>query len=99
MKKLIITTILIAFTFASFAQCEDYFLSMSCRPTSKETKNMNISSQSKSAYVLARETYSFHFMLFRKMDYKIIFCSPKKFYPLHFVLKNRNTGEVLFDNK
>ena len=33
------------------------------------------------------------------MDYRIIFCSPEKFYPVHYVLKNRDTGEVLFDNK
>lgn len=99
MKKLIVSTILVASTFISFAQCEDYFLSMYCRPSPQEAKDMNLSSQSKSAYVLARQTYSFKFMLFSKMDYRIIFCSPEKFYPIHYVLKNRETGEVLFDNK
>lgn len=99
MKKIIISVALIIASVVSYAQCDEYYLSLHCRPTPQEAKDMNLSSQSRSAYVLARETYTFQFILFRKMDYRIIFCSTEKFYPVHYVLKNRNTGEVLFDNK
>lgn len=99
MKKLFLLSILIASTFASLAQCDDYHLSLYCRPSPQEAKDMTLSSQSKSAYVIARQTYKFEFMLFRRMDYRIIFCSPEKFYPIHYVLKDRNTGVVLFDNQ
>lgn len=99
MKKIIIPVALIFASVISYAQCDEYYLSLHCRPTPQEAKDMNLSSQSRSAYVLARETYTFQFILFRKMDYRIIFCSAEKFYPVHYVLKNRNTGEVLFDNK
>lgn len=99
MKKLILAIILATSFLFSKAQCDEYFLSLHCRPTPQEAKDMYLSSQSKSAYVLAYETYKFNFMLFSRMDYRIIFCSKEKFYPIHYVLKNKNTGEILFDNK
>jgi hypothetical protein len=99
MRTIIITITLLATSIIAFSQCDNYYLGLRCRPTPQEAVDMKLSSQSKSAYIEAYQTYTFHMVFFGKMDYKVIFCSKDKFYPVHFILTNRNTGEVLFDNK
>lgn len=63
-----------------------------------EAKDMILSSQSTSAYLEAYKTYTFNLVFFGKMDYKVIFCSKDKFYPVHYILTNKTTGVVLYDN-
>ena len=99
MKNILLIVIVLAAKTVTFAQCYEYYLSYHCRPTPFEAKDMNLSSQSKSAYIEAYKTYSFQMTLFRKMDYRIIFCAVERFYPVHYVLKDKNTGMVLFDNQ
>lgn len=60
---------------------------------------MILSSQSRGAELEAGQTYTFRMTFFRNMDYRIIFCTTPKFYPIHFVIREKETGKVLFDNK
>lgn len=60
---------------------------------------MILSSQSRGAKLEAGQTYTFRMTFFRNMDYRIIFCTSPKFYPIHFVIREKDTGNVLFDNK
>ena len=80
-------------------RCDEYHLSLSCRPSPQEAKDMILSSQSRSAELEAYKTYNFNMTFFRDMDYRIIFCTNRRFYPIHFVITEQETGNVFYDNK
>lgn len=90
---------LLLVTSGASAQCVDYHLSFNCRPSPQEAKDMILSSQSKSVYLEAQRPYKFQMTLFGNMDYKIIFCAQRKFYPIHYTITEKETGLILFDNK
>jgi hypothetical protein len=81
-----------------YSQCDNFHNSSFCLPNAREMEDMIISSQSKSGYLEARRKQSFQMTLFGKMDYKILFCANKKFFPIHFVLTEKETGIVIYDN-
>ena len=100
MKKLILTYFLLFLGIFSFAQrCDTYYTSYNCRPSPQEAKDMILSSQSKGVELEAYKTYTFRMTLFRNMDYRIIFCTQRKFLPIHYVIKEAETGNILYDNK
>lgn len=85
---------------STFSQrCDEYHISLRCKPSPQEAKDMVLSSQSRSAELEAQKTYTFNMTFFRDMDYRIIFCTKSKFYPIHYVITENETGIVLFDNK
>lgn len=100
MKKLILLSLLTIWASTTYSQrCDDYHLGVKCRPSPQEAKDMVISSQSRSAELEARKTYSFDMTFFRNMDYRVIFCADRKFYPIYYVITEKETGIVLFDNQ
>jgi hypothetical protein len=99
MKNWIITLGIVLTAFSAFSQCETYYNKINCRPSPQEAKDMVLSSQSKGVMLEAQQTYTFQITLFRNMDYRIIFCAPRKFLPIHYVLTEKESGSVLFDNK
>lgn len=99
MKPLIITIAALLFSLAGYSQCDDYHNKVSCRPSAQEAKDMILSSQSKSSYLEANKTYKFQMTLFGNMDYRIIFCTERKFYPIHYVITEKDTGIPLYDNE
>ncbi|MDX9770947.1 MAG: hypothetical protein RBT19_11330 [Tenuifilaceae bacterium] len=99
MKPFIITITALLFSMASYSQCDEYYNRISCRPSPQEAKDMILSSQSKSSYLEARKTYKFQMTLFGNMDYRIIFCTERKFYPIHYVITEKDTGIPLYDNE
>jgi hypothetical protein len=98
-KQFIIQILFLLLAKAAFAQCNNYHLSYNCRPSPSEAKDMYLSSQSRSVYLEAQVPYKFQMTLFGKMDYKIIFCAEKKFYPIHYTITEKATGKIFFDNK
>ena len=60
---------------------------------------MTFSSQSKSSYLEANKTYKFQMTLFGNMDYRIMFCTERKFYPIHYIITEKDTGIQLYDNE
>lgn len=99
MKPFIITIIALMYSLTGYSQCDEYYNRISCRPSPQEAKDMILSSQSKSSYLEARKTYKFQMTLFGNMDYRIIFCTERKFYPIHFVITEKDTGIPLYDNE
>jgi hypothetical protein len=100
MKKLLLIGLFVCLGSLTYAQrCDTYYTSYSCRPSPQEAKDMILSSQSRGAELEANKTYSFRVTFFRNMDYRLIFCAPQKFYPIHYVIKDAEEGNVLFDNK
>ena len=98
MKKLIFLIFCVFAVQFSFAQCDDYHLTNPCKLSPKESKGMFLSTQSRSGMLEAKKTYSFQIVLFGKMDYKIIFCTQSELYPIHFVITERESGNVFYDN-
>jgi hypothetical protein len=99
MKPIIISIVTLLFALAGYSQCNDYHNRASCRPSPQEAKDMILSSQSKSSYLEAQKTYTFQMTLFGNMDYRIIFCTDRKFYPIHYVITEKDTGIQLYDNE
>jgi hypothetical protein len=99
MKKLILLIFSALAVQSSYAQCDGYHISSQCKLSSKESKGMFLSTQSRSGTLEANITYSFQIVLFGRMDYKIIFCTQDEFYPVHFVITERESGEVYYDNE
>lgn len=99
MKKLILLIYSALAVQFSYAQCDDYHLSSQCKLSPKESKGMYLSTQSRSGLLEAKKTYSFQIVLFGNMDYKIIFCTQSELYPVHFVITERESGEVYYDNE
>ncbi|PKP40469.1 MAG: hypothetical protein CVT95_13630, partial [Bacteroidetes bacterium HGW-Bacteroidetes-12] len=99
MKRIIQLLLILLITQSAYSQCDEYHLSHSCRPSPQEAKDMILSSQSKSAYLEANKTYSFQVTLFGGMDYRIIFCTASKFYPIHYTITEKETRIPLYDNK
>lgn len=99
MKRILNIFLLLLFAHTAFSQCDEYHLSHSCRPSPQESKDMTLSSQSKSAYLVAKKTYSFQATLFGGMDYRIIFCADDKFFPIHYTITEKETSIPLYDNK
>lgn len=100
MNKLLLICFFMFLGFYSYSQrCEEYYSSKSCRPGPHEVKDMILSSQSRGVELEARKTYTFRMTLFGSMDYRIVFCSHKRYLPVHYVIKEVETGNVLYDNK
>jgi hypothetical protein len=99
MKPFIITIAALLFSLAGYSQCDDYHNKITCRPSPQEAKDMILSSQSKSSYLEANKTYKFQMTLFGNMDYRIMFCTERKFYPIHYIITEKDTGIPLYDNE
>lgn len=99
MKRLFYIAILLILTLGAYSQCDNYHTSLSCRVSPQEAKDMILSSQSRSAYLEAQKSYRFQMTLFGDMDYRIIFCTNRRFYPIHYTITEKETGVLLYNNK
>jgi hypothetical protein len=99
MKKIFFLLLTALATQFAFGQCDRFHFSSYCRIKPSESKGMVLSSQSKSGLLEANKTYSFQVVLFGNMDYKLIFCTQGEFSPVHFVISERESGQVYYDNQ
>jgi hypothetical protein len=56
-------------------------------------------SQSHSAKIAPQDTIEMNVIFYGQKDYILSFCTHRKLYPIHFVLIDQQTQEVLYDNK
>jgi hypothetical protein len=98
MKHILYIVTFLLLASGAYSQCDNYHTGFYCRVTPQEAKDMVLSSQSRSAYVEANKAYNFQMTLFGDMDYRIIFCAGKKFYPIHYTITEKETGVLLYDN-
>ncbi len=100
MKRLFtILLFLLSTSYVYSQRCKDFHFSTGCRPKVNEAIDFIPSNQSRSAVLEAHKTYTFKMSLFRNTDYRIIFCCDRNFYPLHYIISDDESGEVMYDNK
>jgi hypothetical protein len=61
-------------------------------------KGYKIYSQSKSVSMSPTDTVEFNIVFYGQKDYIFSFCTHAKLYPVHFVLIDSDSGDVLYDN-
>jgi hypothetical protein len=61
-------------------------------------KGYKIYSQSKSVGMSPIDTVEFNIVFYGQKDYIFSFCTHAKLYPVHFILIDPDTGDVLYDN-
>jgi hypothetical protein len=77
--------------------CDFHHLEGDCRYDIQ--KDYDIYSQSHSAPISPLDTLEFSVVFYGQKDYMLSFCTHKNLYPIHFVLIDEQTKEVLYDNE
>ncbi len=62
-------------------------------------KGYKVYSQSHSTQISALDTIELSVVFYGQKDYILSFCTHKNLYPIHFVLIDEQTKEVLYDNE
>lgn len=62
-------------------------------------KGYSIYSQSKSVTMSPLDTVELNAVFYGQKDYILSFCTHKKMYPIHFMLYDQDTGQLLYDNE
>jgi hypothetical protein len=76
--------------------CVDYHKLGDCMMDRQ--KGYKFYSQSKSVSMSSKDTIEFNIVFYGQKDYIFSFCTHAKLYPVHFVLIDPDTGDVLYDN-
>jgi hypothetical protein len=76
--------------------CKNYLKKKKCGPLHPD--DFKMSGQSRTAMFELKVKSGHEFILYGKTDYKIICCTDKKYYPLHFKITEKQSGEILYDN-
>ena len=76
--------------------CVDYHKLGDCMMDRQ--KGYMIYSQSKSVGMSPTDTVEFNVIFYGQKDYIFSFCTHAKLYPVHFVLIDPDSGDVLYDN-
>jgi hypothetical protein len=94
----ILILILLAFPATMDAQdCQNHHQSGDCRFDLK--KSHMTYTQSRSVTMSPLDTVEMNVVFYGQKDYILSFCTHKKMYPIHFVLVDQQTGDVLYDNE
>lgn len=82
---------------SSLAQdCVDYHMVGDCMMDRQ--RGHKTYSQSKSVSMSPLDTVEFNIIFYGQKDYILSFCTHRKMYPIHFVLMDQQTKQVLYDN-
>ena len=76
--------------------CVDYHKLGDCMMDRQ--KGYKVYSQSKSVSMSPTDTVEFNIVFYGQKDYIFSFCTHAKLYPVHFVLIDPESGDVLYDN-
>ncbi len=96
LKTLIFILLLIPVTAIS-QDCDNHHTEGDCRYDLQ--RGYTLYSQSKSVSMSPLDTVELNIVFYGQKDYILSFCTHKKMYPIHFVLKDQQTGQILYDNK
>ncbi len=77
--------------------CDSHHLEGDCQHDIQ--KGYDFYSQSHSTKISALDTIEFNVVFYGQKDYVLSFCTHKNLYPIHFVLIDQQTEEVLYDNE
>ena len=76
--------------------CVDYHKLGDCMMDRQ--KGYKIYSQSKSVSISPKDTVEINIVFYGQKDYIFSFCTHARLYPVHFVLIDPDSGDVLYDN-
>ncbi|MCK4748956.1 MAG: hypothetical protein KAT15_18015 [Bacteroidales bacterium] len=77
--------------------CETHHTDGDCRYDLK--KGFEVYSQSHSVTLSQLDTIEINAVFYGQKDYILSFCTHKKMYPIHFILIDQQTKQVLYDNE
>jgi hypothetical protein len=77
--------------------CENHHTEGDCRYDLQ--RGHKLYSQSKSITLSPLDTAELNVVFYGQKDYILSFCTHKKMYPVHFVLEDQQTGQILYDNE
>lgn len=77
--------------------CDNHHLEGDCRFDLQ--KGYKSYSQSHSTSMSPKDSVEMNVIFYGQKDYILSFCTHRKLYPIHFVLIDQQTKEVLYDNK
>jgi hypothetical protein len=77
--------------------CDSHHIEGDCRFDLQ--RGYNSYSQSHSTRISPNDTVEMNVIFYGQKDYILSFCTHKKLYPVHFVLVDQQTKEVLYDNQ
>ena len=77
--------------------CENYHLDGDCQYDIR--RDHKLYSQSHSSIISPLDTVEFNVVFYGQKDYILSFCTHKNLYPIHFVLIDEQSKQVLYDNK
>jgi hypothetical protein len=78
-------------------QCETHHMDGDCRYDLQ--KGYKVYSQSHSVNMSPLDTIEMNAVFYGQKDYILSFCTHRKMYPIHFILTDQQTGQVLYDNE
>jgi hypothetical protein len=94
----LIPALLMLLSVQALAQdCDNHHIEGDCRFDLQ--KGFKIYSQSHSATMSPLDTLEINAVFYGQKDYILSFCTAKKMYPIHFVLIDQQTNQVLYDNE
>ena len=88
--------ILSSFVFSAMSQNCNGFHSEYCKPY--DDKTYNEYGKSRSALTIVNIPSYARIVCYGGKDYKLIFCTKDNKYPVHYIIKNIENNEVLYDN-
>lgn len=77
--------------------CDNHHLEGDCRFDLQ--KGYKSYSQSHSTSMSPKDSVEMNVIFYGQKDYILSFCTHRKLYPIHFILIDQQTKEVLYDNK
>ena len=77
--------------------CENHHLEGDCQYDIE--RGYKVYSQSHSSSISPMDSVEFNVVFYGQKDYILSFCTHKKLYPIHFVLIDQQTQQILYDNK
>ena len=94
----ILAVLLLLVPFYAHSQaCESHHTEGDCRYDLQ--RGYKIYSQSKSVSMSPLDTVELNIVFYGQKDYMLSFCTHRKMYPVHFVLIDQQTDQVLYDNE
>ena len=78
-------------------ECENHHAEGDCRYDIQ--RGFKVYSQSHSVSISALDTIELNTVFYGQKDYLLSFCTHRKLYPVHFILIDQQTGQVLYDNE
>lgn len=97
-KKIYFIVIALLISTLAFSQrCDDYHKTGDCRIYRMD--GFEQYGQARSALLEIKKKAVFKAVFYGERDYKVVLCTDYGYYPIHYVITNATTGEVLYDNK